>query len=606
MKKLFYSMLAIATMAFALSSCEDVPAPYDDPNANHNSGKTVDENEILSETFASNFGEFNVYTSKGTPWVINYSTATATGYNSSEKTNTESESYLVSPELDLTDVSEAYLTFEYIYRYSSNDGEDKVLITDNFTDDPATAQWVDITGTLTEGNSWDTFYTFAQPIPEAFLGKTGVRVALFFNASSKSSRTWEVKNLKVMKGTPEDIGDDTPDMPTDLTGNGTKENPYTVADANKIIASLGSNTSDEVFIIGKVSSVKEISLEFGNAEYYISDDGTENGQLTVYRGYFLGGDKFTYDSQLKAGDEVIICGQLVNFKGNTPEVTQGNWIYSLNGYAVEKKDPSAVYGTPEGDGSQGNPYNVAGALTFIKTLGTATSNSVYVKGIVVSIDEVNLPNGNATYYISDDEAGTDKLYIYRAKNTGNVNYTAKDEIAVGDEVLLFGPLVNYQSKTPEMTQGGYIVTTTHAEPEPAFTGTHDQPLTIEEAKALGTADAVWVTGYISGYVEGTDFNSGANFLSPQQPSEASVNTNIIISTEYGGTSKELAIPIQLPRGEIRTALNLLSSPGRLGDKVLIYGQLSSYLNTPGVTSPSYVEVTNANQWTETFGTMPAE
>ena len=32
------------------------------------------------------------------------------------------------------------------------------------------------------------------------------------------------------------------------------------------------------------------------------------------------------------GDEVIICGKLVNYKGNTPEtVANKNYIYSLNG-----------------------------------------------------------------------------------------------------------------------------------------------------------------------------------------------------------------------------------------------------------------------------------
>ena len=184
MKKLFYSMLAIATMAFALSSCEDVPAPYDDPNANHNSGQTVDEDEILSETFSSNLGDFEVVTTKGLSWVINYSTATGTGYSGG--TNTESESYLVSPEMDLSDVSQAYLSFQYIFRYSNRDGEDKVLITDQYTGDPTTTDWEDITGELTEGSDWNTFYTYAQQIPERFLHKAAVRVALYFSATASN------------------------------------------------------------------------------------------------------------------------------------------------------------------------------------------------------------------------------------------------------------------------------------------------------------------------------------------------------------------------------------------------------------------------------------
>ena len=602
MKKLFYSMLAIATMAFALSSCEDVPAPYDDPNANH--GQNIDENEILSETFANNFGKFEVVTPKGVAWVINYSTATGTGYNSKDKTNTESESYLISPEIDLSDVNEAYLTFLYIFRYKSNAGEDKVYITDQYTGDPTTTDWEDMTGELTEGNDWETFSVYAQDIPEQFLGKNAVRIALFYSGTDKGSRTWEVKNLKVMKGKAPEVGPETPDMPTDLTGAGTKENPYTVADANKIIASLGSATSEEVFIKGKVVSVKDISVKigsngFGNAEYYISDDGTENGQLYVYRGFYLGGDYFTENSTLNVGDDIIVAGQLVNFHGDTPEVTQGSWIYSLNGTVKDKTDPTAVNGTPEGDGSQGSPFNVAGALTFIKTLGSETSDNKYVKGIVTSITEVNIPNGNATYYISDDAAGTDKLMIYRAKNLGNTDYTAENEIAVGDEVVVCGPLVNYRGNTPEMTQGGYIVSTTHKGPN---YGSHDEPLSILDAKALKNADAAWVTGFVTGFVEGDDFASGYTYFA--SVGQTGVNTNIIIDMGGNYTGVDYSMPVQLPRS-FRNALSLANNPDILGFKVLIYGQIGSYLNATGILAPTYAEVLDdAGNVINTVGTRP--
>lgn len=597
MKKLFYSMLAIATMAFALSSCEDVPAPYDDPNAHH--GQNIDENEILSETFANNFGKFEVVTPKGIAWVINYSTATGTGYNSKDKTNTESESFLISPEIDLSEENEAYLTFLYIFRYKNNAGEDKVLITDQYTGDPTTTNWDDITGELTEGTDWETFSAFAQDIPEKFLGKNAVRIALYYSGTDKSSRTWEVKNLKVMRGKAPDVGPVTPDLPTDLTGAGTKENPYTVADANKIIASLGSATSEEVFVKGKVVKIDEVDTNFGNATYYMSDDGTENGQLYVYRGSYLGGDKFTANSRFNVGDDIIICGQLVNFKGNTPEVTQGNWIYSLNGTVKDKVDPTAVNGTPDGDGSVDTPFNVAGALTYIKTLGSDTSDNKYVKGIVTSITEVSVQNGNATYYISDDAAGTDKLLIFRAKNFDNKDYTAENEIAVGDEVVVYGPLVNYKGNTPEMTQGGYIVSTTHQGPN---YGSHEEPLSILEAKALKTADAAWVTGEVTGFVEGDDFATGYTYFA--SVGQTGVNTNIIIDMGGNYTGVDFSMPVQLPRS-FRSTLSLANNPDILGFKVIIYGQIGSYLNATGILAPTYAEVIDASgNVTATVGTRP--
>ena len=47
---------------------------------------------------------------------------------------------------------------------------------------------------------------------------------------------------------------------------------------------------------------------------------------------YLGNAKFTADNQIKVGDEVVIYGTFINFKGNTPE-TEANksYIYMLNG-----------------------------------------------------------------------------------------------------------------------------------------------------------------------------------------------------------------------------------------------------------------------------------
>ena len=242
---------------------------------------------------------------------------------------------------------------------------------------------------------------------------------------------------------------------------------------------------------------------------------------------------------------------------------------------------------------------MAGALTYIKTLGSATSDNKYVKGIVTSITEVSVQNGNATYYISDDAAGTDKLLIYRAKNFDNKDYTAENEIAVGDEVLVYGPLVNYKGNTPEMTQGGYIVSTTHQGPN---YGSHEEPLSILEAKALKTADAAWVTGEVTGFVEGDDFATGYTYFA--SVGQTGVNTNIIIDMGGNYTGVDFSMPVQLPRS-FRSTLSLANNPDILGFKVIIYGQIGSYLNATGILAPTYAEVIDASgNVTATVGTRP--
>ena len=110
----------------------------------------------------------------------------------------------------------------------------------------------------------------------------------------------------------------------------TAEAPYTVSQAINFIANSDKyDLSKAVYVQGTVLA-EDLAIdatEFGNATYTISD-GTEN--LIIYRGKYLNNAKFTSEDQLKAGDEVIVYGKLVNYEGKS-EMTSGNYIYSLNG-----------------------------------------------------------------------------------------------------------------------------------------------------------------------------------------------------------------------------------------------------------------------------------
>lgn len=120
--------------------------------------------------------------------------------------------------------------------------------------------------------------------------------------------------------------------PTELvaTGSGTAADPFNIVAAQKYIEA-GINLDKVVYVKGKISNIKEIDTSsYGNATYSISDNGTTTNQFLVYRGYALGNVKFTSSSEIKVGDEVIVCGKLINYNG-TKEFAQGNYIYSLNG-----------------------------------------------------------------------------------------------------------------------------------------------------------------------------------------------------------------------------------------------------------------------------------
>ena len=141
-----------------------------------------------------------------------------------------------------------------------------------------------------------------------------------------------------------------PEPPVDITN--TPETAYAVAMANDLITA-GQGLETEVYVIGTITKIQEVSTSYGNATYWIGD-GTEYSanDLEIYRGYYLEGENFTAEDQIKVGDKVIVYGKLVDYKG-TKEMT-GSSIYSLNGVTT---GISNIKAETINDGAI---YNVAG------------------------------------------------------------------------------------------------------------------------------------------------------------------------------------------------------------------------------------------------------
>lgn len=237
------------------------------------------------------------------------------------------------------------------------------------------------------------------------------------------------------------------------TGTGTQSDPFNVASALAFI-DAGEGLDQTVYVKGIVTSISEIDTgNYGNATYNISDDASATTTLEVYRGYALGNKKFTSEDDLKVGDVVVVCGTLVNYNGSKKQFTQGNHVYSRNGQTAG--GGTEIVGTPEGEGTQAKPYNVAAAQTIIAT-GTYTSDKVYVAGIVSSVGEVDTENfGNATYFISDDGTSAGELEVYRGYWLGGDKFTSADQLKVGDRVVVYGQLTLFYS-TPEVTVGSQL------------------------------------------------------------------------------------------------------------------------------------------------------
>ena len=122
--------------------------------------------------------------------------------------------------------------------------------------------------------------------------------------------------------------------------------------------------------------------------------------------------------------------------------------------------------------------------------------------------------------------------------------------------------------------------------EKNFTMNEAPTITVEDVIAAApesvyaTEDQrrLWVKGYIVGYVEGQTIVTGAHF----DAEGCEVWTNLLLATNPSETSIENCIPVQLPSGDVRSALNLQANPDNFGKEVKLYGYVLKYFGVPGL------------------------
>lgn len=223
-------------------------------------------------------------------------------------------------------------------------------------------------------------------------------------------------------------------------GTGTAADPFNVAGAVKYIEDGGSE-SELKYVKGKVVSVEQGSFDatYGSLKYYISDDGTPTNQFYVYNGYAgPNRTKFSGEDALKAGDEVVICGNLIVYSG-TKEFQTGNYIVSLNG-----EGGTTTPDTPTtGKGSESDPYTVAEAIAAIKA--GAPTNEVYLTGIISEVQFYNEKYKSLSYYISDDGKSKD-MQVYSGKGLNGADFTSKGDLKVGQKVTIKGIIKSFTDK----------------------------------------------------------------------------------------------------------------------------------------------------------------
>lgn len=408
MKKILYSIMMIAFAAFTFTSCEDVPAPYEIPSDSDNDNPTEEVQPSGSGTLAD---PYNVAA------IIQEAEKLASGESSTQ------DYYFKGKVKSIKE------------QYSSTYGNGTFYITDE--------------------NSSNSFYVYRA----MYLGNKkftdgnteiaeGDEVIICGKITNYSGTLETVQNgayLYSLNGkTSSDGGSDTPDTPSgDATGDGTLSNPYNCVAANQFASSLAANAVSEnaVYIKGKIVSFKNnenynTTGDYGNATFYISDDGTSTNQFLVFRALYLNNEKYTSGDVPQVGDDVIIYGNVTNYYGNTPETAQGK------SYLYQWTKNSSGGGDTGGDDtpSTNDGVSISGTtLTLTNSSVTAGTESITIdlstigKADAESVETVTLEDGTTIVFDANGEQNGPKYYAktngVRVYKNNTITFNGKSAIA---------------------------------------------------------------------------------------------------------------------------------------------------------------------------------
>lgn len=229
-----------------------------------------------------------------------------------------------------------------------------------------------------------------------------------------------------------------------LTGEGTLDKPYTVADVIAIVND-GAQTKNPVYVKGVVSKVVSTANnieQYKNCDYFIVDEEGSSASVEAFRGKYLGNTDFTSLDQIAAGDKVILCGVMTKYK-DIVELDRDNYIAKFwdiaelvldekaDNNTIEAKRHATVYMDRTFNANAWNtlvlPFDMT-AEQVTATFGADTKLANYM-GTTMNEDGTYTLNFQTTDVITANTP----VFVYGAKNVDT--QTVEDvNVVVGDPV----------------------------------------------------------------------------------------------------------------------------------------------------------------------------
>lgn len=366
---------------------------------------------------------------------------------------------------------------------------------------------------------------------------------------------------------------------------------------------------------GTITSVED------NAFLFIATSGGYNIVDSKGRYLYMSGTytSFQLSETLTAGDQTFVWNPVLQSDGTFKITNVGNGKYiqysknfsSFGCYDTAQENGFLPYlyemaGTPSfgpgqggdtpdpgpstGAGSESEPFSVGQVLA-----GTATGSSVWVEGYIVgwiegkSYDTAKF-NADATIktnlLLAATEGETDPAKCIPVQlPTGAVrealnlqdhpdNYKKKVKLK-GSIEAYFGQ--KGLKSVSEYSMGGAGGDTPVTPPD-SGSGTETSPFSIADVLGGATGTGVWVDCYVVGWIEGKSYDT-AKFNG-----DATIQTNLLVAASASETDPAKCVPVQLPSGAVRTALNLKDNPTVYKKHLLLKGNLEAYFGQKGIKS----------------------
>ena len=360
---------------------------------------------------------------------------------------------------------------------------------------------------------------------------TGAATSVVFTWAS-DAKTQKINSITVTFSTD---GSVTPDQGGDGEGG----------DENEGETEVTYTTIAEVVAAGAGEAATKGTVVATYARGFLMSDGT--GSILVYQGSNKG---------FVAGDAVTVSGTTSVYGG----------LLQFGNTAVVEKTGTATVTHPAVtvmDGAALDAFIAAPAVKYVEYTGTLTISD---KGY---------------YNVAVDGATTAVGSIQYPQDAIKANLTSGSVVKVTGYTIgvSSSKYVNTMAVMVEVIEEG-------EEPEEPETPTETKAYTVTEALAA-YVDGQKIPAIVTGYIVGAMNSDG---YIPEFGT-TTVATNLLLSDNADEDKIANCIIVQLPSGNIRSALNLVDNPDNYKKQVKVTGSIEKYFQSAGLKTPTAYEFT---------------